>query len=599
MAKDINKKINYKKGLKEYWSFASKYKTAILVLLAIITITQILELIPKFLFMQIIDNGTLFTTGKITKDAFIQIGLIVLGIFIGISVLKVTIRWFKEVILIKLEGNLIYDVKERYFNHIISLDQDFHTSHKTGSMISRLARGTGAIEGLTDIIIFSFTPLIIQIIIIGGSLAYFSIMPAIVITVTSVVFIGYSIIIQQFQKRDKRMFNSTQDIEKGNMADFFTNIESIKYFGKDKVIKNRYKELSTDTKNKLTTFWEWHKILDSGQALILSIGTILIIYFPIVSFLNGEITIGTISLIYTAYVGLLGTLFGFVSGIRHYYRSMTDLEDLLYYKKFTNSIKDKSNAKNLKIQKGKIEFKDVDFEYPKGEQKIFKKFNLTIPAGKKVAFVGQSGCGKSTIVKLLYRFYDVNSGKVTIDNEHIKNFKQDSLRNEMAIVSQEPILFDDTISNNIKFSNPQATDKDVKNAIKFAQLDRVIAKLPKKEHTIVGERGVKLSGGQKQRVSIARAILANKKILVLDEATSALDSETEFEIQKDLEKLMKNRTSIIIAHRLSTVMTADIIVVMKDGEIEQMGTHRELITEGGEYAKLWDFQKGGYIQEKL
>jgi ATP-binding cassette, subfamily B, heavy metal transporter len=592
---NIDKKINYKKGLQEYWSFLKKYKTPFIVLLISITIIETLNLIPKFLFMQIIDNGVLFTSNEITKDYFIQVALIILAIFITISVVKVGIKWIKEIILISLESNLIYDVKERYFNHIISLDQDFHTSHKTGSMISRLGRGAGSIEGLTDVIVFNFTPLIVQIIIVGASLAYFSLIPAIIISITSIVFIAYSIFLQQYQKRDKKIYNNTQDIEKGNMADFFTNIESIKYFGKDKAIMNKYQELSNDTRKKQITFWEWHKLLDTGQTTILAIGTILIVYFPIISFMNGEITIGTVSLIYTAYVSLLGALYGFVWGVRGYYRSMTDLEDLLYYKKYKNSIKDKQSTHKANIQKGKIELKNVNFEYPKGEQKIFKDFNLTIPAGKKTALVGHSGCGKSTILKLLYRFYDIQSGEIEIDNNNIKDFKQDFLRSEMAIVSQEPILFDDTISNNIRFSNPKAKEHEVKKAIKSAQLDKVIEVLPQKEHTIVGERGVKLSGGQKQRVSIARAILADKKILILDEATSALDSETEFEIQKDLEKLMKNRTSIIIAHRLSTIMNADNIVVLKDGKIEQMGTHRELITEGGEYAKLWEFQKGGYI----
>jgi ATP-binding cassette subfamily B protein len=275
---------------------------------------------------------------------------------------------------------------------------------------------------------------------------------------------------------------------------------------------------------------------------------------------------------------------------------MTDLEDLFYYKRFTNNIKDKKNAKNIKIKKGQIEFKKVNFKYPKG-QEVFEDFNLKVPAGKTVALVGHSGCGKSTIIKLLYRFYNIQSGKITIDDQDIGDSKQDSLRNGMAIVSQEPILFDDTIYNNIKFSNPLATDKEVQRAIKFSQLDKVIANLEKGKHTIVGERGVKLSGGQKQRVSIARAILANKKILVLDEATSALDSETEFEIQRDLEKLMKGRTSIVIAHRLSTIMKADIIVVMSEGKIVEMGTHRELISQDGEYSKLWNFQKGGFIQD--
>jgi ATP-binding cassette subfamily B protein len=248
----------------------------------------------------------------------------------------------------------------------------------------------------------------------------------------------------------------------------------------------------------------------------------------------------------------------------------------------------------LKVKKGEIVFDNVSFSYDK--RKIFSNFSLKIQPGMKVALVGHSGSGKTTLVKLLYRFYDVNSGRILIDGKDIREFKQESLRSEMAIVPQECVLFDDTIYNNVAFSKPEASRKEVMQAIKFAQLDKIIKEFPYKENTIVGERGVKLSGGEKQRVSIARAILSNRKILVLDEATSSLDSETEFEIKRDLEKLMENRTSVIIAHRLSTIMKADVIVVLKKGEIVQVGNHNKLIAQFGEYKKLWNLQKGGYIK---
>ena len=222
---------------------------------------------------------------------------------------------------------------------------------------------------------------------------------------------------------------------------------------------------------------------------------------------------------------------------------------------------------------------------------------LKISPNEKVALVGHSGCGKTTLIKLLYRLYDTDQGEVIVDKKNIKDFKQESLRSELSIVPQEAILFDDTIYNNILFSNPSAKREHVMRAIKFAQLDKFIKDLPLKENTFVGERGVKLSGGEKQRVSIARAILANKKVLVLDEATSALDSQTEFEIQQALEKLMTGRTSIIIAHRLSTIMKADKIVVMDKGRIVQVGSHRDLIKTQGIYKQLWNLQKGGYISE--
>jgi len=254
----------------------------------------------------------------------------------------------------------------------------------------------------------------------------------------------------------------------------------------------------------------------------------------------------------------------------------------------------KSLAKKLIIKEGEVEFKDLTFYY--GKRKIFEDFNLKVNKNKKIAFVGHSGSGKTTLIKLLYRMYDINSGTIKIDGNDIRDVKQESLRSEMSIVPQECVLFDDTIYNNVAFSNPKATRSEVMGAIKFAQLDKIIKTFTNKEDTIVGERGVKLSGGEKQRVSIARAILADKKILVLDEATSSLDSQTEHEIQGDLEKLMKGRTSIIIAHRLSTIMKADEIIVMKNGKIVQKGTHEELINQSGEYNHLWNLQKGGYIK---
>jgi len=245
------------------------------------------------------------------------------------------------------------------------------------------------------------------------------------------------------------------------------------------------------------------------------------------------------------------------------------------------------------VEKGAIEFKDVVFQYKK--RSILSGFSLRIPAHKKVAVVGPSGAGKTTLIRLLYRLYDLESGKIVIDGSDISQVTQGTLRDSLSMVPQECILFDDTLYNNIAFSNPGASREAVFTAMRFAQLEKFVASLPLKEKTIVGERGVKLSGGEKQRVSIARALLADKKILVLDEATSSLDSETEHEIQKGLKGLMKGRTSILIAHRLSTIMSADIIVVLDKGKVIQQGKHRDLIRKHGLYKKLWNLQKGGYI----
>jgi ATP-binding cassette subfamily B protein len=485
-------------------------------------------------------------------------------------------------------------MKRKFFNHLISLSHNFHTSHKTGSLISRLIRGGGAIERMSDVIFFNFAPMVFQLIVASISLIYFDYISAIVVVLTVIIFIAYNLFFQTIQQEANLIANDTEDREKANISDIFTNVDSIKYFGKENAIKAKFAKLAESTRYSYLKNWDYFRFLDGGEALILGLGTFFLVYFPLVNFLSGGITIGTLVFIYTVYTGLIGSMFGFVYGIRNYYRSMADFDDLFQYAKIENEIKDKPGAGNLGIKEGEIEFRNVSFSY--GNRKIFSVLNLKIPKNKKIALVGPSGSGKTTLIKLLYRFYDLDSGKILIDNKDIANFKQESVRSEMSIVPQECVLFDDAVYNNIAFSNPRASKEQVMKAIKFAQLDKTIINFPKKEKTIVGERGVKLSGGEKQRVSIARAILANKKILVLDEATSSLDSKTEFEIQQALAKLMEGRTSIIIAHRLSTIMNADKIIVMKKGKIVQEGTHNELIKQDGEYKRLWSLQKGGYIK---
>jgi len=349
-----------------------------------------------------------------------------------------------------------------------------------------------------------------------------------------------------------------------------------------------YKTLTTRLKH-----WSYFRWLDAGQTLIFGLGTFFLIYFPAQQFLAGTLSLGTLVFIYSVYGGLGASLFGFVWGIRRFYEAMADFQALFQYAKMENEIKDKPSAKDISVSNGEIEFKDVNFSYH--HKKILSDFNLKVGKNQKVAIVGTSGSGKSTIIKLLYRLYDIQGGQILIDGKDINDVKQESIRAELSIVPQECVLFNDTIYNNIAFSKPNASDAEILKAIKFAQLDKFIKGLPNREQTIVGERGVKLSGGEKQRVSIARAILANKKVLVLDEATSSLDSQTEHEIQKDLKGLLKGKTSLIIAHRLSTIMGADKIVVIDKGKVVQEGKHSKLIEQPGTYRKLWNLQKGGYI----
>lgn len=591
-----DRKIDFKYNLKEYWSLLKRHKGTFFGLMILALVIEILFTVDKFLFKRIIDDGEKFLSGILPQDVFVNaLGIIGL-IFGGVVILRTVGKWIMIHVANILDCQLLKDIKTRYFNYIVDLSHNFHTTHKTGSLISRMHRGSGAIEGITDIFIYQAAPLIFQLIIVGVSLAYFSLMTSLVVLGIAISFISYSFFIQRKQQVSKLVYNSLQDIEKGFISDVFTNIDSIKYFGKEQNIKSRFNKITDKTRLSLLRYEGYYRWFDAGQILILGVGTFLLIYFPLMQFLAKEITLGTLVFIYTIYGNLVGPMFGFVWGVRGFYRYMADFQDLFEYGKVENEIKDMPGAKDLSIGKGTIDFNNVSFSYGKKRAFSLDKFTLKIKEGEKIALVGHSGCGKTTLIKLLYRLYDVDDGEILIDRKNIKKVRQESLREEMSIVPQECILFDDTIYNNIKFANPQASREKVIEAIKFAQLGKVIKGFPNGLNTIVGERGVKLSGGEKQRVSIARAILANKKILILDEATSALDSRTENEIQAALRKLLEGKTSIMIAHRLSTIMNADRIIVMKDGKIIQQGKHRDLVKRAGEYKKLWNLQKGGYIK---
>jgi len=588
-------KPNFKYNWNEYLSFVKPYKWTAVPILFIALIHEAKQMADKFIFKIAIDKATEFAAGNLVLQIFLNTLLFLAITFFALTFISASMNWLKLHFVHKLEASMIFDMKQKYFKHIISLDHKFYTSHKTGSLISKLTRGAGALERLTDSLLFEFAPLILQLIVLTISLIYLDRFSIIILFSCVTLFISFNIIMQRKVDRLNLIANNAEDIEKGNIADIFTNIDSIKYFGKEKLIKTKYTKLSLETKKRAFESWQIWRAISFWQSVIIGLGMFALLFFAFKKFLAGEMSLGTLTFLYTTFIALISPLFGFVHGIRNVSRAMTDFQDLFEYGKIKSNIVDEPNAKSLKIENGDIEFQNVTFDY--SGRKIFNKFNLKVPKYKKVALVGHSGSGKTTLVKLLYRLYDIQNGKILIDGKDIRSVKHESLREEMAIVPQECILFDDTVYNNILFSNPTATREEVMKAIKFAQLDKIIARFSNKEQTIVGERGVKLSGGEKQRVSIARAILADKKVLVLDEATSSLDSETEYEIQQDLKRLMEGRTSIIIAHRLSTIMHADIIVVLKEGKIVQMGKHSELISQPGEYRKLWNLQKGGYLKE--
>ncbi|MGV8162223.1 MAG: ABC transporter ATP-binding protein [Candidatus Nanoarchaeia archaeon] len=587
-------RIDFKYNLKVYFSLLAKYKSMIYLLIFLVFIVETLLVLDRYVLKLAVDKATAFSSGIISSSDLSAFLFALACAFVLIVAIRATANWFKMHFINKLESRAILDMKKRFFNHIVGLSYGFHTSNKTGSLISRFVRAGSAVERMTDTIFFDVLPLIVQVIAVVISLLLFDYVSALVVLVVVVVFIGYSLAMNRTVRKYNIEANDKEDEEKAVVSDVFLNIDSIKYFGKEETINQNYLEKSTTTKNAVLKMWNFFRTLTAVQIFVLGLGMLALMITPFVRFTNNEITLAEVIFVYTVYGNIVGPLYRFVGGMRSYYRAMSDFDGLFKYELTHNDIIDVPNAKNMVVKSGSIEFKNVTFSYK--DRNIISDISLKIPAGKKVALVGSSGAGKSTLIKLLYRLYNLNEGKILIDGKNISMFKQESLRSELSIVPQDCILFDDTLYNNIAFSRQEATKEEVLEAIKLAQLDDIISRMPKKEQTIVGERGVKLSGGERQRVSIARAILANKKILVLDEATSSLDSETEHEIQKALHELMKGRTSIIIAHRLSTVMSADTIIVLDEGKIVQTGTHDELIKKKGIYKKLWNLQKGGYLE---
>ena len=586
--------IDFRYNLRIYFKLLKPYWAQALFLVVVLFIIEGFDTAERYLFKLVVDKGTAFTEKTISIEIFLKFTILIGVVFLGIVITRTVLKWYRIHIINSIEAKMMRDLKKLMFDHILRLSHGFFTSHKIGSLISKLVRGGNAVERFTDSVVFNFAPLVFQLIVSGASLLYFSTIPAVIVTATVFLFIGFSMVVQNLQKKIMVASNAAEDSERGHISNFFTNIESIKYFGKEVLIKNKFSAISEKTRRAMLRNWNYYRFINAGQSLIIGLGTFAIVYFPLKDFLADEITLGTLVFVYTVFANILDPMYSFTYGLRGFYQSMGDFEALFKYAKIEQEVKDKVNAPVLKVSHGGIAFSNVAFKYH--SRGMFNNFSLYIKPHEKVALVGYSGSGKTTLIKLLYRLYDVEKGSVSIDGIDVKNIQQESLRSELSIVPQEAVLFDDTIYNNIAFSRPGATRVEVMAAMKFAQLDRTVKTFPKKEHTIVGERGIKLSGGEKQRVSIARAILANKKILILDEATSHLDSKTEHDIQRDLKKLMIGRTTIMIAHRLSTIMSADRIIVLDNGKIVQEGTHSALIKKPGTYRKLWRLQKGGYIQ---
>ena len=484
---------------------------------------------------------------------------------------------------------------DNFVEYVLNLSFHFHSHRKTGQLAKRFARGIKAVEEFIDAFVFNLLPNLLELLIIAIIYFFVDRSSAVILLSMILAFGLVTVMLNNWQQRYRRIANDIEDLSSKKAIDALMNAEAVKYFVQEKYETNIFKKINLKWQAAQIKFWDKYIIIEFVQGLILVFGALGIVVFSLNRVLSQTMSLGSFVMMITYLGRVYFPLFAFQWVYRRLRTSMTDLDSLMSYYNFTNEVVDAPGASPLKVKQGRIEFKDVSFSYGEGKQ-ILNQVNFIVPAGSSVAVVGPSGVGKSTLIKLLYRFYDLAGGQILIDGQDIAKVTQKSLRQSLVIVPQETALFNETLKYNIIYSRPGSTESEIKQAANFSKISNFISSLSSGYDTLVGERGIRLSGGEKQRVSIARAVLSKAPILILDEATSSLDSATEKEIQDALENLMKNKTTIIIAHRLSTVMRADYIVVLEDGGVAQVGTHKQLLENGGLYQKLWQLQAGGYIK---
>lgn len=573
--------------LKPYWHWAS-YAVAALLL------KQLALLIEPVIFRQLIHNFEELSSGVINQEAAIQTAILLMVLFAVVHVFSlvgnmIMFRWVN-----RFQSHVMRDASNAFVDKVINLSFRFHSNRKTGKLAKEFARGVSALETFMDAFIFNGIPLTVNLIVVFAVFAWLDWRLAglwLIMAFSFMIFTGNASV---YMQRRRETANKLDDEGSRQAMDALMNAETVKYFHQEKEEVQRFEGIRKKWQKNKQYEWDGWIWVSTGQILINVTSVGLIIGITVWQILQGNLQIGDFVLVITYLTYAIGRLWDFQHHFRALHEALTDLDAFFSYFKRSNEIADQNGAQPLYVGQGEIRFENVHFQYNTGKH-VLNGVDFTIPAGATVAFIGPSGVGKSTIMKLLYRFYEVDSGRILIDGQDIAGVTKASLRAQLGIVPQETSLFSETVAYNIAYGCENVTMDDIQRVAKLAHADELINRLPQGFDTQVGERGVKLSGGEKQRISIARAFLRNAPILVLDEATASLDSKSEAEIQAALDSLMKQRTTLIIAHRLSTIMAADFIIVLNEGGVEQVGTHEELMQHGGLYQKLWQLQAGGYI----
>lgn len=479
------------------------------------------------------------------------------------------------------------------FRHLHRLSLRFHLERRTGGLSRAIDRGTNAIETLLRFALFNIIPTIIELLLVAVVLwSLFDIWFALITVVTVAGYITFTIIVSEWRIKFRRAMNDSDQLANTRAIDSLINFETVKYFSNEEHEARRYDSSLARYEDAAVRSQLSLSVLNIGQAAIIAIGVTIVLFLSARGIVEGRMSIGDFVLVHTYLLQLYQPLgfFGFV--YRELRQALLDLERMFELLDQAPEVDDRPGAVPMPVAPLAVRFDNVAFGYDP-RRPILKGISFEVPAGGRVALVGPSGAGKSTIARLMYRFYDVTGGAITINGTDLRDIAQHSLRAGIGIVPQDTVLFNDTIRYNLDYGRPGADEAEIRRAARMAHIEGFIEALPDGFDSLVGERGLKLSGGEKQRVAIARSVLKDPPLMIFDEATSALDSATERLIQDNLDEVSRGRTTLVIAHRLSTVVGADRIIVLVDGQIVEAGTHGELLDSGGVYAEMWQRQQAG------
>ncbi len=573
-----------------YWSETRKYKWAFALLILGNIGIQAADLAAPWFLRQFFNSLAINTPSAALASELLSVVGVIAAIYVG----GFLARRLQSRSIMYLELQVMRNLTVRAFEHLIKHSYNFFVSNFAGTLTHKVNRFARVYEVLFDAIFLQFFPTFIFVL---GTIVVLSLRHPLLggmLLVWSIVFTVFQVWVASARQPARALRAEEESKATGTLADAISNHSTVMLFAgfeRERSIVKKAFDALTDATRKVWYADDW---IWSAMGVFMIAINIGMLYGATILWGQGLLTIGDFVLIQAYLLGTFDRLYGINRELRRFFDAVADAQEMTHILETPHDVKDKKGARHLAIDRGVVWFDDVSFNFHKGTP-VLHQFNMTIDGGERIALVGPSGAGKSTVTKLLLRLYDVDEGAIKIDGQDISGVTQDSLRDAMAFVPQEPILFHRTLMDNIRYGWRDATDEQVIEAAKKAHCHEFISRLPEGYNTYVGERGIKLSGGERQRVAIARAILKDAPILVLDEATSSLDSESEAYIQDALETLMQGKTVIVIAHRLSTIMKMDRIIVMEKGSIVAQGTHLQLVNERGLYQKLWSIQAGGFI----